>query len=50
MGRAVAPDVIDDLLSRANHAITAARDETPGVPDGLVTTVTQQLARVAATE
>ncbi|MGH3556594.1 MAG: HipA domain-containing protein [Mycobacterium sp.] len=49
MGRAAASDVIDDLLSRASDAITAARDEATGVPDGLVTTITQQLARVAAT-
>ncbi|MGH9303760.1 MAG: HipA domain-containing protein [Acidimicrobiales bacterium] len=49
MGRAAASDVIDDLLSRASDAIAAARDETTGVPDGLVTTITQQLARVAAT-
>ena len=47
VGRAAASDVIDDLLSRAGDAVAAARDETPGVPDGLIATVTEQLERVA---
>lgn len=48
LSRAVAAEVIGGLLSRASEAITAARDETPGIPDALVATVTKQLARVAA--
>ncbi len=47
IGRTVASGVIDGLLSRAGDAVVAARDETPGVPDGLVATVTEQLERVA---
>lgn len=47
MTRAVASEMIDDLLSRAGDAVIAARDETPGLPDGLAATVTQQLKRVA---
>lgn len=48
MGRAVASNLIDVLLSRADDAIAVARDETPAIPDGLVATVTEQLERVAA--
>ena len=48
LSRTVAAEVIGGLLSRASEAITAARDETPGIPDALVATVTKQLARVAA--
>lgn len=47
IGRTVASNVIDGLLSRAGDAVFAARDETPGVPDRLVATVTEQLERVA---
>ncbi len=47
MSAAVASDVIGDLLSRAGDAITAARDEIPEIPDELVTTITEQLKRVA---
>jgi serine/threonine-protein kinase HipA len=47
VGRTVASDVVEGLLSRAGGAIADARDETPGVPDGLVATVTEQLTRVA---
>ena len=47
MSAAAAADVIGDLLSRAGGAITAARDEVPEVPDALVTTITEQLKRVA---
>ncbi len=47
VGRTIASDVIGGLLSRARDAIAAARDETPGVPDGLVATVAEQLERVA---
>lgn len=47
MSRAVASSVIDDLLSRAGDAVAAARDETPGIPDELVATVTEQIERVA---
>jgi serine/threonine-protein kinase HipA len=48
LGRATSIGLIDDLLARAPGAIVAARDETPGLPDNIVRTVTDQLARVVA--
>ena len=46
MGRGPVSGVINDLLSRAEDAIAAAREETKGVPDQLVGTVREQLARL----
>jgi hypothetical protein len=42
----VGPHSINDLLSRAENAITAARDETEGLPDDVVVTVREHLERL----
>jgi len=39
-------EIVNDLLDRAPDAIDAARDETPGIPDGIVSTVRVQLAQL----
>ena len=39
-------EIIEDILYRAPDAIEAARDETAGVPDTIVTTVEGQLAQL----
>lgn len=46
IGRTAVKNTIDDLLTRAGHAIASARDETRGLPDEVVVTVRDQLARL----
>jgi serine/threonine-protein kinase HipA len=40
--------IVGDLSERAPEAIERARDETPGVPDGILRIVQSQLTRLAA--
>lgn len=44
--RARGAAIITDLLARAPHAIEAARDETDGVPDAVLSAVSSQLKRL----
>ena len=44
--RARGAAIITDLLDRAPHAIEAARDETDGVPDAVLSAVSSQLKRL----
>jgi len=44
--RARCAAIITDLLDRAPHAIEAARDETDGVPDAVLSAVSSQLKRL----
>ena len=46
MTRKLALSTIDDVMENAPAAIVAARDETPTVPDDLVTTIEKQLNQV----
>lgn len=46
MGRGHAAEIVHQLLARAPEAITAARDETAGLPDDLLETVQRQLAQL----
>jgi serine/threonine-protein kinase HipA len=50
LSRDRAVTIISDLLQEAPAAIAAARDETEGVPDELVSVVTGQLARLQAAD
>jgi serine/threonine-protein kinase HipA len=43
-----AAEIINDLLTRAPGAIEAARDETVGVPNDLLKTVSRQVAQLAS--
>jgi serine/threonine-protein kinase HipA len=43
-------EIVTDILDRAPDAIHAARDETAGVPDSIVSTVEGQLAKLQSTE
>lgn len=43
-----AAEIVGDLLDRAAPAITAARDETEGVPEDLVATIERRLAQLRA--
>ncbi len=43
-----ATEIINDLLERTPEAIESARDETSGVPDDLLKTVTRQVAQLAS--
>jgi hypothetical protein len=43
-----AAELINDLVARAPGAIEAARDDTAGVPDDLLKTVTRQVAQLAS--
>ncbi|HVB01053.1 MAG TPA: HipA domain-containing protein [Acidimicrobiales bacterium] len=42
--------IVRDLLGRATSAIAAARDETEGVPDEMISTIEGQLARLRASQ
>jgi serine/threonine-protein kinase HipA len=46
MSRVRATGLVDDLLDRSPDAIAGARDETDGLPPGIVTTVVGQLSRL----
>ena len=48
MGRGGAAEIVEDLLDKAPGAIESARDETNGVPDGIVATVERQLLQLHA--
>lgn len=48
LSRTRAVDIVGDLLDRAPGAIAAAREETAGVPDDLVKSIEQRLARLRA--
>lgn len=50
LSRTRAAAIVSDLLAKARDAITAAHDETQGVPAELVTTIENQLRRLRATE
>ncbi len=50
MGRSGATTIVQDLLDRAPAAIAAARDETSGVPEGIVNTVEQQLVQLQSSD
>jgi serine/threonine-protein kinase HipA len=43
MARAVAADIVDDLVSRAPQAVARASEEVPGLPDEFPDTVRSQL-------
>jgi serine/threonine-protein kinase HipA len=43
-------EIVTDVIDRAPAAIDATRDETPGAPDSIVTTVVGQLAQLRSTE
>ena len=43
-------EIVTDVLDRAPDAIDATREETPGAPDSIVTTVVGQLAQLRSTE
>jgi serine/threonine-protein kinase HipA len=46
MSRVRATQLVDDLLHRSSDAISGARDETDGLPPGIVTTVFGQLSQL----
>jgi serine/threonine-protein kinase HipA len=46
LARERAAEIVDDLLTKAPGAIAQARDETPGVPAGLIKTVERQLVQL----
>ena len=46
MSQREATEVVDDLLDRLPEAITAAADQTPGVPDRLVDYTNQRAAEL----
>ncbi len=46
LARERAAEIVDDLLTNAPRAIVQARDETPGVPAGLIETVEGQLIQL----
>jgi serine/threonine-protein kinase HipA len=48
MSRQLAVTIVNEVLARATDAITAAQDETPGVPDAIVSTVGQRIRSVAS--
>jgi serine/threonine-protein kinase HipA len=50
MQRAIATEIVVDLLETASAAIIAARDETAGVPKKLVSTVEAQLKQLRSAE
>ena len=46
MGRTAATEIVQDLVDRAPAAIAAARHETSGLPEEIVSTVERQLAQL----
>lgn len=47
--REPAAEIIGDLLEKSPAAMAAAREETDGVPDNLVSTIERQLAQLRST-
>lgn len=50
VSRQLATEIVSDLLDRAPAALTAAREETAGVPDDLISTVERQLAQLRSAD
>lgn len=48
MARRRAAEIVTDVLARSPEAIGAARDETEGLPDDILTTVTAQLQQLTS--
>ena len=48
MARRRAGEIVTDVLARSAEAIHAARDETEGLPDDILTTVTAQLQHLTS--
>jgi hypothetical protein len=45
-----AAEIVGDILDRAPRAISAAREETEGVPEDLATTIERRLVQLRASD